>query len=158
VRSREIATFWRYIAGSLDRLVGILDGLGEQELNWCPPAEATNSLYTLAFHTLANAEENILGTLCGQPTERHREDEFTRCVTQATSLQDHWRDLRIRLEVALSALPSTELDAARTHPRRGQVEGRDILIIVARHAAEHLGQAELTRDLMNAASRKESPR
>lgn len=150
MRSHEIATFWRYIAGSLDRLVGILDGLGEQELNWRPPAEAANSLYTLAFHTLANAEENLLGTLCGQPTERRRDDEFTRRGTRATLLQDHWRDLRIRIEAALFALPSTELDAARTHPRRGQV--------VARHAAEHLGQAELTRDLMKAAACAESPR
>jgi hypothetical protein len=30
------------------------------------------------------------------------------------------------------------------------VTGRAILIVVARHAAEHLGQAELTRDLLRA--------
>jgi hypothetical protein len=28
--------------------------------------------------------------------------------------------------------------------------GREILLVVARHAAEHLGQADLTRDLATA--------
>ena len=151
MRSQEIATFWRYIAGSLERLVALLDGLGEEELNWRPPAEATNSLYMLAFHTLANAEENILGTLCGGPTQRSRESEFAVRGSTAESLVDRWRSLRGRLEVALSVLSPAELDASKMHPRRGQLQGREILIIVARHAAEHLGQAELTRDLMKAA-------
>lgn len=151
MQSHEVATFWRYIAGSLDRLLGILDGLGEKELNWRPPAEATNSLYALAHHTMANTEENILGTLCGHRIERHRASEFAMSAIAAEPLQSQWRVLRDRLEAALAALPAAALDAPRTHPRRGQVQGRDILIIVARHAAEHLGQAELTRDLMRAA-------
>jgi hypothetical protein len=42
------------------------------------------------------------------------------------------------------------LGATYRHPRRGAISGREILIVVARHAAEHLGQAELTRDLWKA--------
>ncbi len=56
----EPLLFWRYIASSLDRLVGCLDGLDAEALNWCPPAPGANSLYALATHTLGNAEENIL--------------------------------------------------------------------------------------------------
>ncbi|MCB0140064.1 MAG: DUF664 domain-containing protein, partial [Caldilineaceae bacterium] len=37
-----------------------------------------------------------------------------------------------------------------THPRRGQMSGRAILMVVMRHAAEHMGHAELTRDLLYA--------
>jgi hypothetical protein len=59
--------------------------------------------------------------------------------------------LRPRLAEALANLPPGALDASYSHPRRGTVTGRDILIIVARHSAEHLGQAELTRDLLRAA-------
>lgn len=33
------------------------------------------------------------------------------------------------------------------HGWRGPIARREVLIVVARHAAEHLGQAELTRDL-----------
>ncbi|CAN5843324.1 hypothetical protein BH10CHL1_BH10CHL1_01810 [soil metagenome] len=44
-----------------------------------------------------------------------------------------------------------ELTRVRSHPRRGQITGREILLVVACHAAEHRGQAELTRDLLFAA-------
>ncbi len=46
------------------------------------------------------------------------------------------------------AVPPEALLAPHHHPRRGWSTGREILLIVARHAAEHLGQAELTRDLL----------
>ena len=152
MQSQEAATFWRYIAGSLDRLIGMLAGMEESELNWRPAAPDTNTLYVLATHTMANAEENILGTLCGQSVRRERADEFAARGATSEPLQARWRDLRDRLELALASLPSSELDAVRVHPRRGALQGRDILIVVARHAAEHLGQAELTRDLMKAVS------
>jgi hypothetical protein len=34
---------------------------------------------------------------------------------------------------------------------RGEVTGREVLMLMARHAAEHVGHAELTRDLAVAA-------
>lgn len=40
--------------------------------------------------------------------------------------------------------------AAPQHPRRGIITGRDVLIVVARHAAEHWGEAQLTPSLMKA--------
>ena len=33
------------------------------------------------------------------------------------------------------------------HHWRGEISGREVLIVVARHTAEHLGHAELTRDM-----------
>ena len=41
-------------------------------------------------------------------------------------------------------------DGTRAHPRRGTITGRDVLIVVARHAAEHWGEAQLTRSLLKA--------
>lgn len=147
----ESLLFWRYIAGSLDRLVGCLDGLDAEALNWYPPAPGANSLYTLAMHTLGNAEENILETLCGLPVGRDRAGEFAARGDDPATVVARWHDLRARLAAALEALPPGALDTPCQHPRRGPVTGRDILIVVARHAAEHLGQAELTRDLLRAA-------
>ena len=40
------------------------------------------------------------------------------------------------------------LDRERTHPRRGALTAREVLIVVARHAAEHWGEAQLTRSLL----------
>lgn len=149
--SREITSFAGFICRSIDRLVLCLDGLDAQGLNWRPPAEGANSLSVLAAHTMANAEENILGTLCGQRAKRTREQEFAVRAESAEALRERWLQLRERIEAALAALPATELDRERRHPRRGPLSGREVLIIVARHAAEHQGQAELTRDLLRAA-------
>ncbi len=151
VTDQEAAMFWRYIAGSIERLVEMLGELSEAELNWRPPAPDSNSLFVLATHTLANTEENILGTLCGIAVQRRREAEFQAYGPTPEPIRQRWARLRAEVEAALGALAPEALRTLRPHPRRGPITGREILIVVARHAAEHLGQAELTRDLMRAA-------
>ena len=145
--SQEAATFWRYISSSLDRLVSLALEIDDEGLHWNPPAPNTNSIAALAFHTLGNAEENILGTLCGKPVTRDRAGEFAADERDRAELRERWETLRPRLRGALSALPDERLGETCNHPRRGTITGRDVLIVVARHAAEHLGQAEPTRDL-----------
>ena len=153
VARSEPLIFWRYIASSLDRLVGCLDDLNAESLNWRPPAADVNSLYALTMHTLGNAEENILEVLCGHPLARDRAGEFAAQGANLGVVAARWGDLRARLETGLAELPDGGLDRTYQHPRRGPLTGREIVIVVARHAAEHLGQAELTRDLLRA-SRK----
>jgi len=148
----EVQSFCRFIFGSVDRLVECLEGLSEHELNWRPPAPNTNSLYAITMHVLGNTEENILGTLCGFPVERDRDSEFSASGASAAPARKRWQDLRERITVALANLPPDALGRARAHPRRGALTGRDVLIVVARHAAEHWGEAQLTRSLLNARS------
>jgi hypothetical protein len=145
--STEVATFWRYLSSSLDRLVRVLDGRSVAELNWRPPASNSNSMQALATHTLANAQVNILGTLCGQEISRDRDTEFTVVTDDLGRTGISWPAVRRTLEGALAGVTDDSLDAKYSHHWRGHITGREILIIVARHAAEHLGQAELTRDL-----------
>ncbi len=145
--SDNVRWFWRYISSSLDRLVDTMDGLSVEELNWRPPAPYTNSVHVLIIHTLANAQENILGTLCGQDVERHREQEFGEVAGNGENVTSSWLTIRASLERAVAGVRTAQLSESCDHPRRGQITGRDVLMIVARHAAEHLGQAELTRDL-----------
>ena len=66
-------------------------------------------------------------------------------------VRQRWQDLCELLCLALDNLPPAEFDREFWHARRGPLTGCEILLVVARHAAEHLGQAELTRDLLNAA-------
>lgn len=148
--SPEVASFWTYIARSLDRLMTLLDGCTIEQLNYVPPARNANSLHVLGVHTLSNARENILGVLCGKPVDRTREEEFTAVAREGSVPIPWWPQLRDALEQALSMVSSRDLDRAFSHPRRDQLTGRELLIVVARHAAEHLGQAELTRDMVMA--------
>jgi uncharacterized damage-inducible protein DinB len=152
--STEVASFWRSINGTLTRLVATLDGLSEREINWRPPAPEANSLYVLAIHTMGNVEENVLETLCGQPVNRQRDQEFSGGGTSVEAVQQRWQALQRRIEDTLAPLPSSELDRLYKHPGREQESGRDVLMLVARHAGEHVGQAELTRDLLRASQQR----
>lgn len=149
--SDEVRWFWRYTSSSLDRLVETMTGLTVDELNWRPPAAGANSVHVLIVHTIANAEENLLGTLGGHHVERDREGEFGAVARANGDLASSWPARRTTLERALAEIQTGQLSHMYSHPRRGEVTGRDLLMIVARHAAEHLGQAELTRDLAVAA-------
>ncbi|HEX6031959.1 MAG TPA: DinB family protein [Tepidiformaceae bacterium] len=149
--SPEAQVFWRYIAGSIDRLVELVEQCPIDVVRWSPPAPGANPIAVLARHTLSNAEENVLGVLTGRAVQRDRETEFGAAVLDRDPIVLAWRELHPRLEAALAALEARDLEAAVAHPRRGPITGREVLIVVARHAAEHLGQAELTRDLAVAA-------
>jgi hypothetical protein len=152
---QESMIFWRYITSSIDRLLATLDGLSVQEINWSPLPTA-NSLYAIATHTLGTTAENLLEVLCGQAVHRQREAEFAAHGASLTPLQEQWQSLRPQLQAQLEQIANDDLDRIREHPRRGKVTGREVLIVVARHCAEHMGQAFLTRDLI-LAQRNETP-
>ena len=67
-----------------------------------------------------------------------------------TAVGSFQQDLRERVVKAFEALTRDDLDGARRHPCRGIITGRDVLIVVARHTAEHWGEAQLTRSLLKA--------
>ena len=146
-RAAEVQTFWRYIAGSLDRLVDLVSQCPQDVVTWVPLAPGANSILVLASHTLSNTEENLLGVVAGHAVARDRHTEFDAESQSRESIVARWHGLRPRIESALAGLPTPSLDLAVAHPRRGSISGREVLIVVARHAAEHLGQAQLTRDL-----------
>lgn len=145
--SIEVESFWTYINSSICRLVALAEQLPLSGLNWHPPADSANSVGVLVGHVCGNAEENLIGTLCGRDVTRDRASEFASHPVSTSDLVAGWAALQARLVQELAALPAERLDESIHHPRRGALCGRDLLIVVARHAAEHLGQAELTRDL-----------
>jgi hypothetical protein len=146
----EVESFEHFIFSTIDSLIGMLDGLSVEELNWRPNVSATNSLYAIAMHVLGNAEENLLGTLCGQRAGRDYADEFAAIAPVPDAVRAWWIELGERVAKSFVNLTHEDRDGARQHPRRGVITGRDVLIVVARHAAEHWGEAQLTRSLMTA--------
>ena len=69
--SREIDLFWEKIGNSVDELVGCLEGLGGDSLNW-RRLDGANSLYVLTTHTIGNLRHNLLNVLCGLSVARPR--------------------------------------------------------------------------------------
>lgn len=139
--------FWRYMTSSIDQLLNLMDGLSAEEINESPLPNA-NSLYALGTHTMGTTAENLLEVLCGQPVHRQREAEFNAQGASVTLLRTEWQKLRQQIQAHLEAVDDAALGTPRTHPRRGEITGREVLIVVARHCAEHRGQAMLTRDLI----------
>jgi len=152
----EVVMFWRYIKSSVDRIIRCLEGLDEADLNW-RPLDNANSLFVIATHTIANIEANILGVLCLQKIDRHREEEFKAQGSSAAPILQKWLDAQDNISLHLMNLTSKDLDKEYDHPRREKITGRDLLIVVARHAAEHVGHAELTRDLLFTARGRKIP-
>jgi uncharacterized damage-inducible protein DinB len=147
----EIDVLYRYLCRTVDKLLAALDGLNAEQLAWQPPAREANSLSVIVTHVLGNVEENILEILCGQPVHRQRDAEFAAGVSSAEALRGRWQAIQGRMQAAIAGLPADELDRFRTHERRGTITGREVFLVAMRHAAEHSGQAELTRDLLQAA-------
>ena len=76
--------------------------------------------------------------------------EFAAQAPSPAVLRQRWQELREQLQTAMVALSAADFEPAVIHPRRGVLTGREVLLVVARHAAEYLGQADLTRDLAKA--------
>jgi hypothetical protein len=99
---------------------------------------------------MGSIEESLLGTLCGGTVNRDRDAEFVEYAVSGAELAERWRTLQDQLESGLRLLPDTMLEEQKNHPRRGPLTGRGVLLAALTHAREHLGQAELTRDLARA--------
>jgi hypothetical protein len=144
----EAAAYIERLNISVERILACLDGLDADGLNWRPPAPETNSLYVLAFHSMGSAEAAVIGELGGQPVERDRDAEFTISGDSAVPLHARWEALRPRLREALARLTPADMEKTVHHRRFGAMSGRAYLILAAQHPAEHVGHAELTRDLL----------
>jgi hypothetical protein len=149
--SGEASQFWRYIESTLDRLFELVAAEREDVLHWLPPAENPNSILVLARHMLANVEVNIRGTLGDEPVAYDREAAFAEDITKADVLA-RWSELRPLFQQTMRALPDDRISGLVTHHWRGEIPGREVLIVVARHTAEHLAHAELTRDMARVAT------
>ena len=147
--TREVDLYWDMIRNSVDELVACLEGLDGDALNWKPLDDA-NSLCVLATHTMGNVRHNFLSILCGGPITRDRDSEFAAMGDSVAEIEAGWNELQRRISEAIRELPPDDLDRVRDDPQRGKITGRELMILVARHAAEHYGQAQLTRDLVKA--------
>jgi hypothetical protein len=143
----EIETFLAAIDESLEMIAVCLEGLDDDSIRWSPDGGA-NCLAVIAKHSIANAHRNVLAHFAGEPYDHRREEEFSLDGETGETLSAAFETLRGRMRARLDTMPHASLDAMCNHARLGAVLGRVVLLQAARHAAEHAGEARLTRRLI----------
>lgn len=155
--NREIDSYAAQLSWIIDQVGQSLNGLSEAQLARRPVVTA-NSPYTIANHVIESTRVYALGFGCGNSVSRDRQAEFRSAATSVEEVTQRLRTLDNELKQALSVLASAKLDErlipARelwgTGPIR-EISRREALIESIRHAAIHLGELRLTRDLVVAA-------
>ena len=150
--SLEIESFRIRFNYEFDRLLETIADLNDEAVNWKPPAPGANSLLVLVTHALGSAEQHVVGEAAAKTVVRNRDAEFAskggsaHLVARAT-------EVRRRIDEALVGLEG-RLDEERDPPFRTwpgtRATARDRLVHSISHTAEHVGQAQLTRDLAKA--------
>ena len=153
----QLSLYLTELQRQLDKLCEAIEGLSPEQLNWRPPVENSNSCFVIATHTLGNVRGWVLGICCGQPIDRDRAAEFASSGADAAPLIERARALGREIEAAFATLPVESLDELRearqnlwgagtTRP----VTGREAILHALKHAANHIGHMEITRDLARA--------
>ncbi len=134
------ALMWPYTARRIERLLAVAcDELDDAGRAWRPDVPDANSVLSIVNHMVSNAKDNLRGTVAGLDVTYDRQADFDTPEADPAAF-----------ETALPALDDARLFEGVPHPRRGTVTRFDVLMVVTRHAAEHLAHAELTRDLYRA--------
>lgn len=132
----------------IEEILNCLDSLRGNEIDRKIPKETGNSVLGIAAHVIANTEENIIEHLGGTNVGRVRATEFEVLAATGDPVRDRWNELLPKILTVLGDLPGDGLDREIDHPDRGPITGREVLLVVVRHANEHLGEAQIVRDLL----------
>ena len=152
--SNELGAYNDSIQRRLKQVIGCVEGMSVQQLNWVPPIDGANSAYVIAVHALENARAWALGIACGQTISRIRPAEFLARVEDPHTVIKDWRHLVRDIQAALASLSPNALDR-RLVPDRSlwgagepfEISVREVLLQVIEHVSMHLGHLQLTKDL-----------
>jgi hypothetical protein len=151
----ETEDFLWFVDEALDGMVAIVEQLGDRLANQRPDLPGANSPYAILTHCLGVMEFWAGHVVAGRTVERDRAGEFA-ATGAVADLVSRVRRARVRLERDLAeveplARPRCPLEAG------GEDAGLPIartqggaLVHVYEELAQHRGQMELTRDLLQA--------
>ncbi|HZT95274.1 MAG TPA: DinB family protein [Chloroflexota bacterium] len=139
-----------YVELKLEEMSEIVRELGDERANLRPQLPGANSPYVILTHCLGVLEYWAGQVVAGRRIARDRAAEFRAhgdvgaLLDRVEAAKQQFRsDLTgIRLEAPLSDSPPDSYDLGR------KTNGR-VLMHVLEELAQHLGQMEITRDLLN---------
>lgn len=139
-----------HLATQKDRMRAVVDGLSADALNWRPAAKGeTNSIAAMFAHVL-ESERFLLASAVGIDVERSREAQFETVVASAeellTLMEGRIAENLTYLEQLRPEHLATESTRGPAHRRRTGT-GAWFVEHAVEHGTEHVGHAELTRQL-----------
>jgi uncharacterized damage-inducible protein DinB len=133
---------------SLDALRRAVVGAPPDLLNWRPAGDDTNSIAVIAVHAVAATRFWLALAITGAAPERDRAAEFRTNVTSADELLSIVDPLSADCRELLAFDGDVDPAAARVDPRDGtSYSAAWTLMHAVSHLQEHVGQAELTRQI-----------
>jgi hypothetical protein len=142
-----------FVEEALDLLVGIVGDLGDELANRRPDLPGANSPYAILTHCLGVMEYWGGQVAAGRIIERDRDAEF-RAYGPVSELIDRVQESLARFRQDVAGLVPEERPAGNLDPGDdalplGRTKG-GALIHVYEELERHLGQMELTRDVLRA--------
>jgi fermentation-respiration switch protein FrsA (DUF1100 family) len=159
--SAEIATYLQELQWVLNQIAHTLRSYPSGKLDWRPSTATSNSASAIASHVVSSTQAYVLGFGCGQAVTREREAEFAAAGSDTQEQITMIHALSTEISVALTALPPAALDLRLLPPRElwgsttelREISAREAIVESIRHAALHLGELRLTRDLAEQADK-----
>jgi len=125
-----------------------IDGLTPAALDWVPQPDM-NSIGVMVFH-LTGAERYLIGeVITGDNSNRDRDAEFKVQGMELNALFKRLADNRAYFSGVLEGLTLADLETRRMFRHQREVTVGWVLGHALKHTATHMGQIQLTRQLLD---------
>src|SRR6476659_7078717 len=135
----------RMLDGQAERYGKVVDGLPEEGLNWRPGNDETNSVAQLVRHVTA-VQGLLLARALGESFEYDHNHSLRNDPATKEELRGLIADAKAKKDEDLARLDSMDMSEA-IPAANGSVLRARYVIHTADHGQEHLGHAELTKQL-----------
>ncbi len=133
----------RMLNGQAERYGKVVDALPDDALNWRPGNEETNSVAQLIRHTTA-VQNLLLARALGESPEYSHDDSLRNDPATKAELHGLLTDAKTKKDEHLVRLDDMDMSEMLDN---GRAPRAYFVIHTADHGQEHLGHAELTRQL-----------
>ncbi len=135
----------RMLDGQAERYGNVVNTLPEDALNWRPGNDETNSIAQLVRHVTA-VQNVLLSRSLGETVEHDHEYSLRNDPATKEELHGLIADAKAKKDAQLARLDRTDM-SEMLPSQRGPTMRAHYIIHTADHGQEHLGHAELTKQL-----------
>lgn len=133
----------RMLNRQVERYGNVVDALPEDALNWRPGNEETNSVAQLVRHVTA-VQHLLLARALGEPVAYNHEQSLRNDPATKAELHGLLTDAKAKKDEQLARLDGMDMSEMLDN---GRAPRAYFIIHTADHGQEHLGHAELTKQL-----------